>query len=276
MLIPMLAGGLILFIVISGYFIFTNRQNAIPVNQNKSNQGNIVVKNGECKLGDREICRYGEALINSNFYQKGFSAQSTFTDKDGKKTASDIKIAGQNKMQMISYQDGKETANIIFINKVMYSKDYSDNSWIKYETPQISGSQPNQYDIEEMKVEMKQVLEEESDKYTFKKIGKEACPPLNCFKYQQIINDMPDLIQYIYFDDKQYLMRKTRTEQKDGTVTEMVFDYKTKVTINEPSPVKTMDLQKYIQPTGTNSQIDQKTIDEFQKQLEEQLKNSGN
>jgi hypothetical protein len=44
-------------------------------------------------------------------------------------------------------------------------------------------------------------------------------------------------VQYMWFDDKDYLMRKMLTEGKNGDVSESVYSY-AKVTINEPSPIK--------------------------------------
>lgn len=88
---------------------------------------------------------------------------------------------------------------------------------------------------------MKKQLQEEfknvEDKTLYIKIGKEPCGALQCFKYQIKNPITPDTIQYTYFDDRDYLMRRITTEDKEGNKTDMVFDY-TPFTIKEPSPIK--------------------------------------
>ena len=63
---------------------------------------------------------------------------------------------------------------------------------------------------------------------------------------------------YIWFDDRDYLMRKTTTQSPDGSTSEFTFSYD-KASVSEPSPVKetppTPDLNTLV-PTLPTETID--------------------
>lgn len=83
--------------------------------------------------------------------------------------------------------------------------------------------------------------------------------------------------EYILFDDKDYLLRKTITEGPDNNLATSEFDY-SKITISEPSPIKEGPANIQIQSTTSgssstnstsNSSSDsEQTMEEIQQELE--------
>lgn len=185
--------------------------------------------NPNCKYNDPDLCKF----INGWKENKYYTANDNSTDKAGKQSKAIFKIVGDDRSQMIFYEGDKEVMNTISIGDTTYTKDYSDNKWWK----QTSKPADSEISNKESEFKFDDKAEETEDKTTYKKIGKEACGKYTCFKYQVIDPAATDSTQYIYFDDKQYQLRKMRTELKDGAVSETTFDY-SRISISEPSPTK--------------------------------------
>ena len=160
---------------------------------------------------------------------KSFTMTSVTTDKDNKKNEYIFKIDNEDS-QMISNENGKENYNYIVIGDTSYTKDYTDNKWFKYTSKDEKNDELEKIDFDDKESSIE-------DKTTYKRIGEEACGKLTCFKYQVLDPAMIDSIEYIYFDNKEYTLRKTRDELKDGTVSESTFDY-SNVKLSVPSPIK--------------------------------------
>ena len=188
-----------------------------------------VSLNPNCKYKDSDLCKF----INGWKEVKYYSVTSDSTDKDGKKSQFVFKSIGETKSQMLMTEAGKETYNIISIDKTTYTKDYTDNKWWK----QTAASEDNAIKTEESSLDFDTKADAVEDKTTYKKIGMETVGKYNCFKYQVIDPAMTEGTEYIYFDNKEYQLRKTRDESSDGSVTESVVDY-SKVSIDAPSPTK--------------------------------------
>jgi hypothetical protein len=88
---------------------------------------------------------------------------------------------------------------------------------------------------------------------TYKNLGTEACEKLTCYKYQVIDTGVPDDTQYIWFDNKDYQLRRTRYEGKDGSVSESTYSYN-KFNITVPSPVKELGKNQYLVPGDAEPQ----------------------
>jgi len=238
---------------IVGYIMM--KKGGSPLSQIKIPGISNLVLNPNCKLNDPELCRYVNRTMTGDFYKSGFSGKTVTTEKTGKKHESLFEMAGEGKSHFLSYEDGKESANIISIDGTTYTKDYTDNKWWMLKKVESEGTEKTNT-VEDLKKQFSTQTKEAEDKTTYKKIGKEACGQYACFKYEVLIADMAGVKEYLYFDDREYLMRKMRVENQDGSVSETSFDYKT-VTISAPSPVKEMpsydnllnneDLQKSIQ-----------------------------
>ena len=219
--------------------------------------------NANCDLKDADLCKYVNQAMTGEYFKNGVIMTTLTTDKAGKKSESVIEMDGKNNTKMITLQDDKEIMSIIRLGTINYSKDLTDGKWWKYESKTDQKSETTDQKSEDIKEQVKKYTEEYKDKTSYKKIGKEVCGTLTCFKYQMTITDMPDYTQYIYFDDREYLMRKTRMEDKSGMVSETSYEYKT-VSITAPTPIK--EGNPYIAGTGINQ--------EQLKKIQEQIKQS--
>ncbi|MBI4101320.1 hypothetical protein HY441_02525 [Candidatus Microgenomates bacterium] len=180
--------------------------------------------NSNCQYNDAELCRF----INNFEAVSNFSVKTSGQNPDGTTSETTLLFDGDDKSQLIMSIGGKESLNTITIGKTIYTKDYSDGKWYKYTEP---SDQSDQGQTSSFKEELK----DDQNKTTFKSQGKEKCDGRNCFKYQ-VITEGQDATQYIWFDDRDYLLRKVRIETQDGA-SEQTYDY-AKVTISEPSPTK--------------------------------------
>lgn len=193
-----------------------------------------------CKYNDPDLCKF----MNNWKSVDDMIVTSDSTGSDGKGSTLTLKIKGSDKDQMIVTEAGKETYNYITIGNTSYTKDYTDNKWFKY----TYSADKDLVKSEESKIDFDAKEENVADKTTYQKIGTEACGKYTCFKYQVIDPAVTDSTEYIYFDNKEYLLRKTRSEAKDGSISEAAFDY-SNFSISEPSPVK--EGNPYEVPAGT-------------------------
>lgn len=217
----------------------------VMLQKNKSSTGKMMLPeiklpgaglNPNCELKDPDLCKYVNKFSTMTQFESGFSGRTVTTDKSGKKSESLWEMEGTGKSHFVTYDAGKELFNTIIIGDTTYTKDMKDNKWWKYVAKKEEGKETEgMFDPEKIKKEFADAFKEEKDKTTYKKIGKEACGSLTCFKYQMMNPDVA-VTEYLYFDDREYLMRKMRIES-EGSVTETVYDYN-KVSVKEPSPVK--------------------------------------
>jgi hypothetical protein len=218
-------GAAVLAVVLGAVGFFFLKDSIFPA---KGLNGQVLSSN--CKLNDKDLCKF-----MSNFKGlENMSAKSTATI-EGKKTESTMEIQGEDKSHITSSVDGKEESNYISIGNTTYMKDYTDGKWWKttVDTKDTSGSEKTDW-----KGEFEKSINDSADKTTYKKIGKEACGSLTCLKYQVIDPQNTESTEYIWFDTKNYSLRKTRSESK-GSVTETTFTYDG-VNITAPSPTKDM------------------------------------
>ncbi|MCL5407297.1 MAG: hypothetical protein M1429_02265 [Patescibacteria group bacterium] len=209
---------IIIVLGVGGYFAYTKFVKS-------DTSGGILSKvtlNPNCKYNDPDLCKFINGwkeikyyTINSNDVNEGVQTQTVF------KLAND-------KTQIISSQGGKEVYNVITIGDTTYTKDFNDNQWWKMTAKPTETASPSEQD---------QPNFNESDQTTYQKIGTDACGNLTCFKYQEIDPNITDSTQYIYFDNKDYQLRKMSTVGKNGSSSEATIDY-AKISISEPSPVK--------------------------------------
>ncbi len=200
--------------------------------KNSSSEGSgsvLNALNSDCKYKDADLCKF----INSWKEQKYYTIDSTTTDSEGKQTKMVMKIESDSKTQMIGYENDKEIYNYITIGSDHYTKDFSDDKWTK---TTLSSDQPTETQTNTT-YKFDEKAENATDTTTYKKIGTEACEKLTCFKYQVIDPSNTNSTEYIYFDNKDYQLRKIRSELKDSGVTESVYSY-SKFTISVPSPIK--------------------------------------
>lgn len=188
--------------------------------------------NVPCESDDKDLCKFFSSWKASTKYRL------VSTAPDGKKST--FEIDGNKNRISMAVEAG--TYEVITIDKTTYTK--AGSTWYK-QTAKSSGedlTQDYKIDLEEPKDEGTDT----KDQTTYKKIGKEACGNLTCFKYEVVNPATPDVKQYIWFDDNEYQLRRTRTENKEGA-TEMTFEY-SGITVSEPSPVKELAPNQVIIP----------------------------
>lgn len=236
-----------------GYF-FMNKGGGLP----SSSITPGVSLNPNCQHKDSDLCKF----INNWKEIKDYSVSMVSTSKDGSKNESLYELSGEEKFHMLSRENGKENYNMITIGDTTYTKDYSDNKWWKQKASKEYTSLKNDVKFE---VEEKEAVE---DKTTYKSLGKESCGSRQCFKYQVLDPEVTDSTQYIWFDDKEYLLRRLRIESKDGSVIEEEISYNG-VSISAPSPVKETKEDQIVLPNGgTVPGLTQKEMEDLQKQAE--------
>jgi outer membrane lipoprotein-sorting protein len=211
----------------------------------------------KCELDDKDICKFFASWKDSKYY----TVTSTST-QGGKASTTTYSYVAPDKYHFTS--TGEFAYETISIGNTTYTKDTSDNKWWKQTTKpeEVEKNKGEDLDFEEPAKD-----EAPEKKTTYKFITKEACDKLTCFKYQVIDPEAKDTTEYIWFDTKDYQLRKTRTESKDG-VYEATFSYN-KIEINEPSPVKELGANQTVVP-GSSTPIDGPSEAELQ-QIQDQI-----
>lgn len=184
------------------------------------------------KLNDDDLCKFFTSWQSHKRYKMvSTSAGSSFT----------IEVDGDNSHMTAT---GETTYETISIGKDHYVKAGSD--WYKQTLKEETSSSAVQSQIDFQAPAEDDGADNAADKTVYKKLGKEACGNLQCFKYEIVDPASTDSKQIVWFDDKDYQARKYRTESADG-VSEMTFEYGN-VSVKAPSPVKTLEANQYIVP----------------------------
>lgn len=215
-----------LFIVVAlvagagGLYLFSQKTGiAIP--------GMRAPLNAECKYKDPDLCKFlnnWSAMTNYSVVSSGkFS---------GETIESTFEIADKDTTHTLSKQNGKEISNSISIGDTTYTLDYTDHKWWKqvYKPEEVkpTGTQETKDQF---------TPKEAEDTSSFKFIVKEACGNLTCFKYEASDTADSSSKQFMWFDDRDYLIRKMVLTDSEGGSMEAVYTYGN-VRISAPSPVK--------------------------------------
>lgn len=189
----------------------------------------VVPVSSTCKYNDPDLCKFINGWKDVKYYT--VNSTSTF---EGKEIKFVMKSIGDDKSQIVSSADNTENMNIITIGNDTYTKDYTDNKWVK-STRTLQTDNDANLVKDDLKFDDK--AESVKDKTEYKKVGIEACGKLTCFKYQVIDPAITDSTEYIFFDNKQYQLRKTISVGPDNNQSTSEFDY-SKISIDIPSPIK--------------------------------------
>lgn len=186
------------------------------------------------QLNDKDLCKFA-----SGYKLTGVSYHSVITTvASGKTSVTTMDVDGKDNSSMTTSEAGKETSAFISLNKASYIKDESSGSWIKY--PATDTTAPKESaPTSDIKIDSSDITE--NNTISYKKLGKESCGKLTCFKYQVVDTQTPGTTQYIWFDTKDYMMQRWSSKDADGS-TDMTFTYQS-VTIKEPSPVTDFSAQ---------------------------------
>lgn len=160
------------------------------------------------------------------------------TGKQGQETYT-WTVAYDGKGNSHTKMSGKDmSTETIMLNGDSYIKSGNANSWTKYP----KGEDDNDFLSESSTPFDNNDFNFDYNKDRLQSAGKEKCGDLNCFKYtyNDSQSDDGENIDYnwtIWFDDKDYKIRKIAGTGSDGSNFEMVYSYGG-VSISEPSPVQ--------------------------------------
>jgi hypothetical protein len=238
-----------------GYFLFNKSGTSIPGLPSTN-------LNSNCKFNDPDLCKF---LNNWQAASQQYSIKTINTSKNSANTETLFELSGTDKFHMLTSEAGKEVYNLISIGDTTYTKDLTDGKWWKQKTQKTAEDLKAQNEFKAPEATNSQ----EVDKTTYQALGKEACETMQCFKYQVLNPDNGDSTEYIWFDDKNYLIRKNVVESKDLGTSESTFNYNN-INISTPSPTKDAPEGKVIMPSG--AAITPIGQDEFNK-LQESSKN---
>jgi hypothetical protein len=202
-----------------------------------------ITASKEClkDYNDKDLCKF----LSSWNINKKFKTETTSTT-DGKTTTSALAVDGDNSSIKLS---GDVSMEVITIGDTTYTK--AGTTWWKQTAKKAEPQTPVSKDDFAYSEPKEDSPEKDLTKY--EKIGKEACGNLTCFKYKVVDPKDTDTTQHIWFDTKDYLIRKTLTESKDGSKSESVFSYDN-VSVTVPSPVKELGPNQYIVPGQSEPQ----------------------
>lgn len=202
----------------------------------QSTLGGSVAKllNAECRYNDPELCKF----MNNWSMPQEYSMHSTMTSKSGPTIEFASQMDGED-THTVMKDNGKITQETITLAGVDYVKDLSDNTWWKIAREETSPQEEKDDTVVSIDQDFSEKMAEVEDKTTYVRLGTEACGTLTCYKYEIVDPANTMTKEFIWFDDKDYLMRKMRSEEQGGemAVSEIETTYGN-VSIVAPSPVK--------------------------------------
>jgi len=222
----------------AGYVVMSkNKDTANPLTAASDKAAEKAIQaatKAQCdKLNDDDLCKFMTNMKMSKQYR------ITSTSSDGTKSV--IEIDGDKTHMMMS---GEYAYESISIDKTTYVK--AGDTWYKQTTKTPETEVPSAAKPEIDDIVKDDTTPEKEDKTSYRKLGKEACGSLQCFKYEVVNPDTPDDKQFMWFDDKDYQLRRTSSVTPEGT-TDQTYEY-TGVKISVPSPVKELGPNQYIMP----------------------------
>lgn len=191
-----------------------------------------AIKNAECNYEDKDICKFFASWNATDQYTFETSSQ-----QDGQTVTMKIQVDGQDKTHVTF--SGDLNYETITIGNALYTK--AGDTWYKQT---LSAEEVSNYQGD---VDADFTEPTEGGKVTYTKVGTEDCGDRECFKYEMVDADQPGVKTYLWFDTKDYLLRRMQVVNADGTTTEMTVTYDSG-SISEPSPVKELGENQYIVP----------------------------
>lgn len=194
-----------------------------------------AINSAVCNGDDKDICKFFAGWKATDNYS--IEATSTVNDET---TKAIIEVDGKDKTH-VSFS-GSLTYDTITIGNTLYTK--AGDTWYKQT---LSAEEVKNYQGD---INTEFTEPTAGGKISYIKVGTEDCNDRKCFKYQVVDADTPDVTQYIWFDTKDFLLRRVQITSTDGTGSDMTVSYK-KVSISEPSPVRELAEDQYIIPGQT-------------------------
>ena len=214
----------------------------LDANQNKPNAAQQAIANAECKkINDQDVCKFLTGWKQNTSYK--VTSTQTVAGESSTSIFSATNNGANYHMQMTINGQPYE---VIGIGNVLYTKDSADGKWWKQTIEpgkEADYKAGNNYTFEDPNTASDTPAAQEPQ---YKKIGVEACGDKTCFKYQIIDPSAADTTQFIWFDNKDYQLRRMTSTFKDST-SDQTFAYE-KIAINAPSPTKDLPAGSYIVP----------------------------
>lgn len=241
---------LLIFAALGGGYLFMKNSGSSMLS---SIPGVKAPLNDKCDKNDPELCKF----LNNWQYQSDHTV-ITKADYGGMAIESTFMMT-KDKTHMTTKQNGKEISNTISIGDDTYTLDYSDNSWWKttYKAEETTTEEDS------MSMEENVDFSEFKDDSEYKFIAKEACGDLMCFKYQFIMNESNSSTQFIWFDDKDYLLRKMMMGEEGQGTSESIYSYD-KVEISAPTPVKEGSPMDAMEGSGYSEEDVRRMMQQYQ------------
>jgi hypothetical protein len=195
-----------------------------------------------CDYTDKNVCKF----LSSFKAQKNYRVVSS-SGQGAEKFDFTIEMNGDDHSHTVMTQGGKTLSDVITIKDATYTKDVTDNKWWKEVAAKDKEEVKDSLTFKDDSNATDDKKADTTSKSEYKALGKEACGKLTCFKYQVITPGSEDA-EYVWFDDKQYQLRKYMTVAKDDQTMTAEYSYD-KITIKEPTPVK----EGTPQPHGLNT-----------------------
>lgn len=258
--------GVLLLLMMGIYLVFSyfNAENTITL----PGIGAIGLSS-RCKHTDVDLCKFINRLKKADYFNGNFSGINT-TTIEGRVLKSSWKINDANASELTNMEDGAVVFQIITLGTTVYVRDFIEGGWWKQEVASTKDQAItlDAYDPKQLKKRSIADISQKMARSDFIFQKKEACGNRVCFQYQIKDPAVPGVQEYIYFDTKEYILRKTRLEEPNGTLTEMEYDYQ-KVIIRPPDQAKKAQPGQNI--FTTESAKDPKEL-EYIKEFEENMK----
>lgn len=190
-----------------------------------------------CDYDDKDLCKFMASWKENKYYK--ISAVTNSNDGDSSYT---YEAVGTDKYHIIA--NGSMSYEMIGIGTTTYTKDATDGKWWKQT---LKTEQQKDFSLsDDLQFNESTNSEKEGAKTTYKKLLQEQCGNLTCLKYQVINPSKTNTTEYIWFDTKDYRLRRTVSQGKEEKTT-MLFSYE-QVTINEPTSVKDLGPNQVVVP----------------------------
>lgn len=195
-----------------------------------------------CTSSDKDLCKFFASWKVSE------NQKVTMSMTSGGQTSSSVfesSNSGKNYHMVMSVSG--TPYEIIVIDSTTYTK--AGSTWYKQTTKSDTATSYKDSftpDVKEPETKTPDT-KDTTPVTTYKKIGAEKCGNLDCLKYQVVDPSSTDTTQFLWFDTKDYQLRRMHSESTNGDVTDQVFEYGN-VNITVPSPVKDLGPNQYIVP----------------------------
>ena len=217
-----------------------------------------AIKNAQCDYNDKNLCTFFAGHKISKSYAVEYTAGT-----GAEQTVTTVKSESPTKFSMSI--TGTTNYETITINNAYYVKATS-GTWWKQTIPEGDASLYGPHLNDKLTEPGTQELS--ADNTYYESQGKEQCgDSLACFKYQVIDPKDTASKAHIWFDDKEYKLRRM---QNTGTANPFNATYTyNKVTITAPTPVQDLAPGQFLapgqsQPTDGQSQQPPKLPDDYQ------------